>query len=677
MGILLSNIAPASVVEFGFKIAVRDDGVYRVRFEDLGYEGIPPRASELILSAMGTSVGLEFVDGGDGFFGSGDSFTFDGRHLAGKHSWFNEYSNENIYHLGLGKGSNPGSSGNEAPSGKGQQHPSPVVEHFERELLRVALPESSDETIETWYWKRLSYLDAQPFTLSLTEGLKPKGIRVSLAGLSVDKAPRAAGLPQHVAELMLDGTLIGRAAWDGQEEVVVEVGDGAIEGALANRKGQSPLFEIRVPKRGIPDSSSAVIDLVLMNWVEIEYATDAVAGRFTISDGAAKRRLLVEGRYLSPLWIKPARRSLLRVDTNQADYLMIAHNSLLNAVESLAKMHRRRGLTVTVVDVEDIYDEFNHGIASPYAIREFIRHSLLKRTAPALRYVLLAGDASWDVHTEAGARRNLVPSMQVQAHDELAASDNGFVTLVGDDWRPDLAIGRIPAVSAGELKAVVRKIIDYVENPTGGEWQRRIGWVADTTASFQDISSQLAAKLDSAGFSATPIFPRKGEVTAAQDQQDLVDAFNEGQLMLHFLGHGSRFAWRTGPPDYRNRSDMFSLENIKQLENQGKLPLVLSMTCSSGPFDHPEVGSIAEAFLMSPGRGAVGVLAASWRVKASQSFSALLFEELTAGGQSVGEAVMRAKARQGETNRSLVESYNLLGDPALSLHIPDFGPTTP
>tara|TARA_B110000238_G_scaffold165357_1_gene180652 strand:+ start:147 stop:434 length:288 start_codon:yes stop_codon:yes gene_type:complete len=89
------------------------------------------------------------------------------------------------------------------------------------------------------------------------------------------------------------------------------------------------------------------------------------------------------------------------------------------------------------------------------------------------------------------------------------------------------------------------------------------------------------------------------------------------------------------------------------------------MTCSSGPFDHPTADSIAEALLRTPDRGAIGVLAASSRVQASRRFSSLLVNALLENGSRIGEAVMQAKRK--ETDRTLVESYNLLGDPALFL----------
>jgi len=342
--------------------------------------------------------------------------------------------------------------------------------------------------------------------------------------------------------------------------------------------------------------------------------------------------------------------------------------SLLEAIEPLAEFHRRQGLSVSVVDVEDIYNEFNHGIVSPFAIRDFIRYVSLNRAEPGLRYVLLVGDASWDVRSAAGRQRNLVPSMQVQAYDELAASDNGFVSIRGGDWLPDLAIGRIPAVDSAELTAVVRKLLAYAHTPAG-PWRQRAALVSDMNIGFQAISDKLAADLIEQGLTVETIYPDAVADSAHQDQQDLVNAFNQGQLLVHFLGHGGRFVWRTGPLDYHNSSDLFSLPDLERLKNPERLPLVLSMTCSTGPFDHPEAGSIAEAFLMLPKGGAAGVLAASWRVPASRSFSALLLQELMQPGQSIGQAILRAK--QKEPRRALVESYNFFGDPALRLRLPD------
>ncbi len=62
----------------------------------------------------------------------------------------------------------------------------------------------------------------------------------------------------------------------------------------------------------------------------------------------------------------------------------------------LADFHRERGLSVEIVDVEDIYEDFNYGIQNPESIRDFISWAYHEWQSPAPRFVLLAGDASWD-----------------------------------------------------------------------------------------------------------------------------------------------------------------------------------------------------------------------------------------------------------------------------------------
>jgi hypothetical protein len=96
--------------------------------------------------------------------------------------------------------------------------------------------------------------------------------------------------------------------------------------------------------------------------------------------------------------------------------------------------------------------------------------------------------------------------------------------------------------------------------------------------------------------------------------------------------------------------------------------VVLSLTCYSAPFDHPSADSIGEKLLRIDSRGAIAVVAASWRNSPSPRWSEVLLEELTTRGTTVGEAVMRAKRRV--RNRMFVETYNLLGDPAVPIALP-------
>src|SRR5262249_45956553 len=117
----------------------------------------------------------------------------------------------------------------------------------------------------------------------------------------------------------------------------------------------------------------------------------------------------------------PTLRAVRATDLRDAqpgyDYLIVAHPSLLEAIEPLAQYHRAHGMRVEVVDVDDVYDQFGGGIAHPRAIRDLVAWGTDHwRVKP--RYLLLVGDASTDIHHDlhdgalSGTSYALTPHMQ-------------------------------------------------------------------------------------------------------------------------------------------------------------------------------------------------------------------------------------------------------------------------
>jgi len=145
--------------------------------------------------------------------------------------------------------------------------------------------------------------------------------------------------------------------------------------------------------------------------------------------------------------------------------LLVAHERLRFAIQPLVELHRERGLEVEVIDVQDLYDEFNDGIVHPRAIHEFFRYTHESWRQPAPRYALLVGDASFDPRSSATvneeddddrvfrpaaglereraggywyadrnreSHRNLIPTFTYAGSDGQAASDSGFVDFVAE-----------------------------------------------------------------------------------------------------------------------------------------------------------------------------------------------------------------------------------------------------
>jgi hypothetical protein len=204
--------------------------------------------------------------------------------------------------------------------------------------------------------------------------------------------------------------------------------------------------------------------------------------------------------------------------------------------------------------------------------------------------------------------------------------------------------------------------------PRQGSWRRDVMLITDESASFQKFSNEIAENLNDQGFAPSKVYASKEEKDNLAHQAAIRDGLDSGQLLVHFIGHGGRYIWRTGPPDLTKNHDLFTLDDVAGLENSGRLPMILSMTCYSAPFDNPAEDSIGERFLREADKGAVAVFAASWRNAPSTQFSQDLVRELLEPGATIGEAIVRAKGEL--SSRTLASLYNLLGDPAVVLKRP-------
>lgn len=397
--------------------------------------------------------------------------------------------------------------------------------------------------------------------------------------------------------------------------------------------------------------------------------------------------------------VEPLRSERLSDPARQADYVIVAHPRLAAAIEPLAEFHRKRGLRVVVVDVRSVWDEFGNGLVKPSALRDFFAVTLDAWRKPAPRWALLVGDASWDVkntevndpgyldavyssaHTTNFAKvpstpyptnatlnhRNLIPTFSYGSHDGHAASDNYFVATSEMDPKPRLAIARMPVTEPEEVAAIVTKTIRHVKEAGPGPWRRSVLWISDGASFPRAISDGLADELVKRGLASTKVYPDLAGASNARHQARIREALDEGQLLVHFWGHGGRFIWRTAPADFVRNEDLFTLDDIDRLKPAERLPIVASMTCYSAPFDHPNADSIGEKLLRTPGKGAVAVLAASWRNGPTKAMSDAVAGEFTKPG-TVGEAMVRAKVAAADP--TFTQQYNLLGDPALPLPSP-------
>jgi hypothetical protein len=323
---------------------------------------------------------------------------------------------------------------------------------------------------------------------------------------------------------------------------------------------------------------------------------------------------------------------------------------------------------VAVVDVNQVYDTFSAGDPGPEAIRAFVQHARSHWTSPAPRYLLLAGDASYDPRGYLkGAETDLVPTKLVRTSFSGWTASDVWYALPDDgaDALPALAVGRLPAQTVEQLATMVAKTLDYERSDQAAAWHQDALVVADNdepgfTEAAQAFTEQLA------GYRARVVTIDDDGSTA---RQELIQAFGQGIGLLGYFGHGSVELWA--------QEKVFSVGDVVNLDNRKKLPIVFNVTCLSGLFQHPVKPSLGETLVRAKNGGAVAALVPSsaailtdQRVLAQGMAAALGASMRADGSQTLGDVVLAAQQRITNTSggvREVLLTFNLLGDPTLPL----------
>jgi uncharacterized repeat protein (TIGR01451 family) len=341
-----------------------------------------------------------------------------------------------------------------------------------------------------------------------------------------------------------------------------------------------------------------------------------------------------------------------------ADVVIITHPSFAQSLAPLVSLRQTQEHTVAVVPVDDLYDEFNFGERSPFALRAFLAAAASHwRTSP--QSVLLVGDATFDPRNYLGfGFFDLVPTRIIQTAALKTASDDWFSDFHGNGYAK-LPTGRLPVRTPGEAALVVSKIVGYETGASAGPWTSQVLLIGDQNNGY-DFSgaTNSVALLLPPSLGVTKILA-DGQDPAIVHQQ-LLAALGGGQLLVNYVGHGSVEQW--------SFADLFSGTDAASLTNGGNLPMVVSMDCLSGFFHDVFTTSLAESLLLAPNGGAVAVWASSGFTEPDPqvTMNRALVQTLFANpGMTIGRVILKAKA--GTVDSDVRRTWILFGDPSMRL----------
>jgi hypothetical protein len=339
-----------------------------------------------------------------------------------------------------------------------------------------------------------------------------------------------------------------------------------------------------------------------------------------LTESQKKKPLRIE---IDRPWDKNAPEKVLRSTANTADYLIITHGKLLSSVQQLADYRRGQGATVEVVDVQEIYDEFNYGIKSPLAIQDFLRYAFFNwNRNTRLKYVLFFGSSNFNYKRRDNIAEDLVPTFLYQTEKFGAvSSDYPYSLVAGNDELPDLFVGRLPARTPSEVTAITNKIIEYEQNAPKAVWRNQALFISGNDRATYELQSQFGNKYPAFRSQNSriieSILPASQsafrlntvlDTTKAFDPNfgsttDLIDRWDNGLFMINFMGHGGGYIWAD--------AGLMQLSDVERLNNKGKYPFVTSMTCFTGAFENPNRQGLAAKLVLTPDKGAIGAVASS------------------------------------------------------------------
>ena len=386
--------------------------------------------------------------------------------------------------------------------------------------------------------------------------------------------------------------------------------------------------------------------------------------------------------FLTPDSIVNDQSSDIRNLANGADYIIITHPNFMSVAERLAE-YRSNNLPgfesprVKIVNVLDIYDEFSFGMLDPFALNYFVKYAFEQWQAPAPTFVALLGDMSYDYRPiYATNRPNFVPSIPYQTLEfGQAPSDNEIVCVSGNDIVPDLAIGRISCETVEEGNILVDKIINYPADNSKA-WKENVLLIAsglnsldESQLGFNDESLYLDNEyVTPNGFTSSKVFryPNKPSHFPFQGEGPKIRSeFNRGAVLANYYGHGGGGQWDL----------VFTNDDIYQLDNGDRLPMIISVTCYTAHFDNQDI--FGEKFNKVPGKGSVGFFGSSgltwWQ--AGVYINKEMFKEIFNRRNYVfGLSVLKAKQAVPAASwvGTQISLLTLLGDPALELAFPKY-----
>ncbi|KAA3597110.1 MAG: T9SS C-terminal target domain-containing protein [Calditrichaeota bacterium] len=365
----------------------------------------------------------------------------------------------------------------------------------------------------------------------------------------------------------------------------------------------------------------------------------------------------------------------LGMEPERGRFLFISNDTNFSQLFQLIDLKQRQGFEVIATSFSQIPTPFP--TQSFDSINDYISQVYNASSKP-LEYVMLVGDVANTTLPPSEA----MPSFFFNGQIGQGVSDHAFALHEGDDYFPDLLIGRLPVQDVGQLTLMTIKNMVYQANLnlSSTDWYKRAVVVAGNEQAVTPVINSQWVKnelLTKGNFTeVVELYDYKDGSTPPSPVQ-IGNLLSQGQGLVNYRGWASFSGWIY---------PQFTTNNVLGLGNIDKLSVVTSVVCGTGNFQVED--SFGEAWLQAGSpqipTGGVAFWGAShsdlhtkWLNPLSVGFYDGLLNQ---GLETFGELTVNAKLLQYQqfpndvaldSTLSNVRGYaylfNILGDPSLSV----------
>jgi len=334
--------------------------------------------------------------------------------------------------------------------------------------------------------------------------------------------------------------------------------------------------------------------------------------------------------------------------------LVICNDAFLSDMQPFVDWKNTKGIPTEMVSLSEIG-------SSSSSIDNYVSDYYHEQ---GLTFLLLVGDISQ------------MPSITISG----TASDPSYGYIDGNDYYPEIMVGRFSAENSAHVQTQVNRTINYERYPSSGVGSFKYG-VGIASNEGQGIGDEgegdwehldiIRQKLMNFTYNdLDQIYGNNGGSAS-----DVTSAVNQGRSIINYTGHGSNTSWGTTG---------FSNSNVDALTNTHVWPYIVSVACVNGAFDQGTC--FAEAWLRATHNGqpsgAVVMTASTvnqqWAqpMEGQDEFNDILIESYsnnikrTYGGLFYN-GCMKMVDSYGSSGESESSYWHLFGDPSLLVRTDD------